>query len=231
MSSETHLCLVSAQATPTLTPVLNPAVAPRRIILLVCPDMAARAHWLENEAERGLISPEVDARQIQERRLQDLIDRLTEEGLLSVQGKRLRFPDQGARFYVNGGWLEEDCFDLLRELRRDLPRIQELARSVEILSRDVLAVAVTPPCAVGLQIERGRDRTEVVPRPRQETSRGLSLRHVWDRDNLALALRRHHGNRRAVSWEARGQRAQPLPQAAAVRTELRPVRGVVPVGR
>ncbi len=47
MNPQTHLCLVSAQATPNLTPILDPAVAPRRVILLVSPDMADRAHWLE----------------------------------------------------------------------------------------------------------------------------------------------------------------------------------------
>jgi transcriptional regulator of acetoin/glycerol metabolism len=30
---------------------------------------------------------------------------------------------------------------------------------------------------------------------------GLSLRHVWDPDNLAVVLRRHRGNRRAVAQE------------------------------
>ncbi len=30
---------------------------------------------------------------------------------------------------------------------------------------------------------------------------GLSLRHVWDPDNLAVVLRRHRGNRRAVALE------------------------------
>jgi hypothetical protein len=43
----THLCLVSAQATPNLTPVLDRALRPRRVILLVSPAMERRAEWLE----------------------------------------------------------------------------------------------------------------------------------------------------------------------------------------
>jgi hypothetical protein len=280
MTELTHLCLVSAQATPNLTPVLDPAVAPRRVILLVSPDMRERAHWLEavlsargipvarwsiddawdvehvqtrvlellerereavaastialnatggtkpmsiaayeafraydlpifyvhperdrliwmspagrnaldlanrlalgpflvahgarvlggktegipprlrgltdwlvanvrtlgdalgglnylaNAAKEDLVSPEMDARQLRDQRLQALIDRFAAEGLLRPSGRRLRFPDPDARFYVNGGWLEEHVFDLLRNLRGELPQIQDLARSLEIV--------------------------------------------------------------------------------------------------
>lgn len=47
MNTSAHLCLVSAQPTPNLTPVLDPAVAPRKVFLLVSPDMTQRADWLE----------------------------------------------------------------------------------------------------------------------------------------------------------------------------------------
>lgn len=276
----THLCLVSAQATPNLTPVLDPAVAPRRVLLLVSPDMGDRARWLEavlksrgikvrrwsiadpwdveqvqtrvlelleaepeavaehaialnatggtkpmsiaayeafrayelpifyvhperdrliwmspageaavnlanrlhlehfllahgarversessriperlgelthwlvgnavtygdalgtlnwlaGKAREGLLSPPMDARQLDDRALQWLIDRFAAEGLVEPRGKRLHFSDEAARFYINGGWLEEHVFDLLRELRRELPQIQDLARSINIV--------------------------------------------------------------------------------------------------
>ena len=48
-----HLCLVSAQATPNLTPALDPAIRPRRVILLVSPDMRRRADWLERPFRSG----------------------------------------------------------------------------------------------------------------------------------------------------------------------------------
>jgi hypothetical protein len=46
----THLYLVSAQATPNLTPALDSQVAPRRVVLLVSPDMHLGADWLERLA-------------------------------------------------------------------------------------------------------------------------------------------------------------------------------------
>jgi len=279
MNNATHLCLVSAQATPNLTPALNPATKPERVILLTSPDMERRADWLDGvlrtrgirverwtigdawdveriqfrvlellereteavpgktialnatggtkpmsiaayeafraydlpifyvhpehdrliwlhpngrqaldlvnrlhlkhfllahgariegiersgipprlsaltqwlvrrvhtfgtslatlnylamKAENGLVSPEMDSRALGNQRLQALIDRFADSGLFEVRGRRLYFPDEAARFYVNGGWLEEHVYDILRGLRKELPQIQDLARSVDI---------------------------------------------------------------------------------------------------
>lgn len=43
---DTHLCLVSAQSTPNLIPVMDPSFAPRRVVLVISPDMQARGDWL-----------------------------------------------------------------------------------------------------------------------------------------------------------------------------------------
>jgi hypothetical protein len=90
-------------------------------------------NWLAVESEKTLVSPELDSGQLQDQRLQSLIDRYVEAGLLAVSGKRLRFPDEAARFYVNGGWLEEHVFATLQELRPKVPGIQDLARSLDIV--------------------------------------------------------------------------------------------------
>lgn len=47
MRFDTHLCLVSAQATPNLSPVLDPNFCPSRVVLVVSPDMEQRANWLK----------------------------------------------------------------------------------------------------------------------------------------------------------------------------------------
>ena len=43
----THLCLVSKQATPNLTPLLDRKFQPDTVVLLVSPDMHQQAGWLE----------------------------------------------------------------------------------------------------------------------------------------------------------------------------------------
>ncbi len=44
---DTHVCLVSTQATPNLAPYIDPGFAPKRLILVVSPGMEQRADWLE----------------------------------------------------------------------------------------------------------------------------------------------------------------------------------------
>lgn len=58
--ADTHVCLVSAQATPNLTPLLDPSFAPRRVAMLVSPDMRERAGWLADVVRpRGIAVEEV----------------------------------------------------------------------------------------------------------------------------------------------------------------------------
>jgi hypothetical protein len=47
MQFDTHVCLVSAQAAPNLLPLLDAQLKPRAVILVVTPQMADRAKWLE----------------------------------------------------------------------------------------------------------------------------------------------------------------------------------------
>lgn len=49
---DSHLCLVSQQATPNLTPLLDLAFRPRRVVMVVTPDMRQRARWLEETLRR-----------------------------------------------------------------------------------------------------------------------------------------------------------------------------------
>lgn len=44
--AQTHVCLISQQATPNLTPLLDPGFAPKRVVMVVSAEMRARAGWL-----------------------------------------------------------------------------------------------------------------------------------------------------------------------------------------
>jgi hypothetical protein len=93
-------------------------------------------NWLAMKATGALRSPVLDEQQRRDMALGDLIGRCAGAGLLSVVGGQLRFPDEAARFYVNGGWLEEHVYAVFRELRREERRIQDLARSVDLYRED-----------------------------------------------------------------------------------------------
>ncbi len=59
--AQVHVCLISAQATPNLTPVLDPALKPGRVVMLVSPDMSARAKWLEDVLRPlGIVVEKID---------------------------------------------------------------------------------------------------------------------------------------------------------------------------
>ncbi|MEA3274005.1 MAG: DUF1887 family CARF protein [Pseudomonadota bacterium] len=110
-------------------------------------------NWLAKEAETGLVSPEMESHHLRNYRLQTLLDRFVGEGMLELRGRRLRFPDEESRFYVNGGWLEEHVYDVFRGLRGDLPHIQDLARSVTIVREAPRGVEVPNEIDVGCLAE------------------------------------------------------------------------------
>ncbi len=90
-------------------------------------------NWLAQSAERNLMSGSMTDGQLADPTLQALIGRFAAESICELRGACLRFPDEAARFYANGGWLEEHVHDLFRQLRREVPHIQDLARGVSIL--------------------------------------------------------------------------------------------------
>lgn len=49
---DVHVCLVSEQATPNFIPVLDTRFRPREVILVVSPQMQARANWLKDSLAR-----------------------------------------------------------------------------------------------------------------------------------------------------------------------------------
>ena len=86
-------------------------------------------NWLAYSARANQLSAPVDDKGA----LGELIDQFEQHGHLVRQGDRLRFADEKARFFVNGGWLEYRVFDAVRQLRRRSgSHIQDIARSVEI---------------------------------------------------------------------------------------------------
>ena len=87
MSISTHLILVSAQPIPNLTPILDEKLRPKKVIMLVSPDMQERSIALENifkpkgiSVERFLINDPWDAGHISDKVL-DIITHYPEGGI------------------------------------------------------------------------------------------------------------------------------------------------------
>jgi len=61
MKVDVHMCLISVQATPNLTPLLAPDFMPRKVVMLVSEDMRERARWLADVVRpRGIQVEQLD---------------------------------------------------------------------------------------------------------------------------------------------------------------------------
>ncbi|RKZ70798.1 MAG: DUF1887 domain-containing protein [Candidatus Parabeggiatoa sp. nov. 1] len=98
-------------------------------------------NWLAQQAKNDLKSPSLTERQRQRPALNVLIQKFASEGLLTYQNDCLHFKDEACRFFVNGGWLEAYTYSLVYGLQGELPKIQDVGRSVE-LCRDSTGKAV-----------------------------------------------------------------------------------------
>ena len=101
----------------------------------------AALNWLAQQAETNLQSPYLTEAQRSWRELNTLIQWFATEGLLTYQDGYLRFPDENARFFTNGGWLEDYTYSLIFGLRKTIPKIQDIGHSIEII-RDSTGKAV-----------------------------------------------------------------------------------------
>ena len=95
-----------------------------------CQKPLGTLNWLAGRANRQtLLSERVEN---DHGSLAELIDIFERYGFLQRANGRLRFQNEAARFYVNGGWLEYYVFDAVRRLRRTDASIQDIARGLEL---------------------------------------------------------------------------------------------------
>ncbi len=93
----------------------------------------AALNWLAQQADsEHLRSPRLSDSQLRWDALTALISAFAEQGLVSLEKGCLQFPDEAARFFVNGGWLEVHTYSLLFNLRSELGTIQDIGRSIEV---------------------------------------------------------------------------------------------------
>ncbi len=86
-------------------------------------------NWLAQTAQRSLQSEPVPE---QGGGLRELIDLFEWHGFLERENGRLRFRDEAARFFANGGWLEYRVFDAVRKIRRQDNHIHDIAYGIEV---------------------------------------------------------------------------------------------------
>jgi hypothetical protein len=78
------------------------------------------------------ISKEQDNAMLNDESLQCLLNDLETSELIKIDGKTIQFQNEKARFFANGGWLEEITFSYIRSLSSEIPELQDDGHSVEI---------------------------------------------------------------------------------------------------
>lgn len=93
MRHAVHVCLVSHQPTPNLTPLFDPGLAPDEVVLVTTADMAERAAWLEAvlrprgvRVSRWSLTDAYDIESLREQLLGLLVERDGEDLALNVTG-------------------------------------------------------------------------------------------------------------------------------------------------
>lgn len=95
----------------------------------------ATLNWLASRAD-GSLTVTLERRQLDDRPLEQLLHSFVDAGAARLRGSELQFANEDARFFANGGWLEEYVFGVIQGLRGDLKQIQDLARGLEVVRGD-----------------------------------------------------------------------------------------------
>lgn len=67
--------------------------------------------------------------------LRKLVGLFAETGLMKIENNKLIFKDEDARFFANGGWLEEYLFHQIKQLGSKIPKIQDNLCAVEVCKK------------------------------------------------------------------------------------------------
>jgi hypothetical protein len=78
-------------------------------------------------------SYELSPKEIKKHKLAHLLEQFQAAGKLTLRGRKLKFTDEDARFYCNGGWLENHVFALLYGMRGKRSHITDIAKGLQIV--------------------------------------------------------------------------------------------------
>lgn len=83
-------------------------------------------------SEESFISKEQDNAMLNDKSLQWLLNDLEIYELIKRVGTSIQFKNEEARFFANGGWLEQITYSYVKNLSSEIPELQDSGHSVEI---------------------------------------------------------------------------------------------------
>ncbi|MGV6817468.1 MAG: Card1-like endonuclease domain-containing protein [Thiotrichales bacterium] len=89
-------------------------------------------YYAYTAGQNNLESRPVDLKNQKNQAFNRILDTLQQHKLLNVVDERIIFPNESARFFANGGWLEQYVYNCVREIKEKMPQIQDIAHSLEL---------------------------------------------------------------------------------------------------
>ncbi len=99
-------------------------------------------NWLAASAGNGLQSRSVEGWHMSSPGFIGLLDRLRDAGLALVNRNCLVFKNESAKFFVNGGWLQDYVALVLNELKQGSAEIQDIQQNLVVNKSDEPPVAL-----------------------------------------------------------------------------------------
>ena len=165
------------------------------------------AYTADNNA---LTSATLTNQQLENAALNELIDDLMTIGYAQCVHNKLVFNNNNARFFANGGWLEEYVYGMLLSLKKNIPTLQDAAQGVEVV-REVGKHTVNNELDVAAL---ANNKLHLIECKTKKFEKGEGNNVIYKLDSLADLLGGLHGRAMLVSFKkirvAEQYRAQEL---------------------
>lgn len=157
-----------------------------------------------------LTSAKLTSQQLENVALNELIDDLMTIGYVQCENDKLVFKNDNARFFANGGWLEEYVYGTILSLKKVISTLQDVAQGAEVV-RDVGKHTVNNELDVAAL---ANNKLHIIECKTKKFEKGEGNNVIYKLDSLADLLGGLHGRAMLISFKeirvAEQYRAQEL---------------------
>ncbi|MGK0234708.1 MAG: hypothetical protein ACI9EK_001234 [Psychroserpens sp.] len=144
-----------------------------------------------------LTSVKLTKQQLENAALSELIDDLMTISYAQFDNDKLVFKNDSARFFANGGWLEEYVYGTILSLKKDIPTLQDVAQGVEVV-RNVGKHTVNNELDVAAL---ANNKLHIIECKTKNFDKGEGNNVIYKLDSLADLLGGLHGRAMLVSFK------------------------------
>ncbi|MEZ5476407.1 MAG: DUF1887 family CARF protein [Thiolinea sp.] len=140
--------------------------------------------WSASTAVGSLQSRPLESWHLAARPFIELLDRLRELDLARVVNRQRQFYDETARYFANGGWLQQYVVASVEALRERLPAIQDVAQGLQLVTDQ----GVRHQADVAVLMDNRLHLIECRPKLLRKGNAGSGAQTLYKLDTLAPLL-------------------------------------------